>query len=57
MEFLGDKIDITIECPYCKDSDLHTIYPNANICICGNCDQYFKIEIYASNINVKSSKL
>lgn len=56
MEHLSFKISLVATCPHCNDKDCHTFYLNAESLICDKCDKEFQIEIWASNLQIKTSK-
>jgi|JI10StandDraft_1071094.scaffolds.fasta_scaffold358912_3 transcription elongation factor Elf1 len=56
MEKLTWKIDLNVKCPHCEKENSHTFYLNADTLICDECDKEFNIEIYATNIEVRSTK-
>jgi ribosomal protein L37AE/L43A len=57
MEQLTWKMYLEAKCPYCNESDYHTFYLNADTLTCNKCDKEFSIEIYAKDIEVRSTTL
>lgn len=56
MEQLTEKMDLNAKCPHCGEEDYYTFHLGADTLICNKCDKEFNIELWVSNIKVKSSK-